>query len=358
MADIRGRPFAFVALTLTAWVSARIMLSANDGGQVAPLAVAAAPVMQSGQGVKAAVPDIGTAHARPLAQPAHFGQRYQPLSFSTYFGLTSAQDPWQNGGRPSGLFTPALVAGGDEPQSAGRDTPPSNTLALMGEAGPPEVKSRAPPRWGGEGYAYSFWRFSTRSGSVLAPGVQYGGSQSGIVTTIDPFGAPDRGINLLIRGAATPNWNDREVALGLRWRPNRDWPIALSAERRFRANAPDRFAVYVAGGINQKPIVKQLTLDAFGQAGYATGPEGGGFFDAQLRVMHPIAKIGGIPFSAGMGSWAGGQKNAVRVDAGPTIATTVATGRANLLIQLDWRLRAAGNAAPQNGLALTVSSSF
>ncbi|MEQ1538616.1 MAG: hypothetical protein ABL928_06795 [Sphingorhabdus sp.] len=358
MADIRGRPFAFVVLTQSAWVSARIMLSANDGGQVAPLPVAAAPLMQSGQSIKAAAPDIGAAHARPLAQPKHFAQRYQPLSPSTNFGLTSAQDPWQNGGRPSGSYSPALVAGGNEPQSAGRDTPPSNTLALTGEAGPPEVKSSAPPRWGGEGYAYSFWRFSTGNGSVLAPGAQYGGSQSGIIATIDPFGAPDRGIKLLMRGAATPNWNEREVALGLRWRPNKDWPITLSAERRFRADAPDRFAAYVAGGIDNRPIAGLWTLNAFGQAGYATGHEGGGFFDAQSRVMHPVIKIGDVPISMGVGSWAGGQKGAVRADAGPTIATTVDAGPASLLIQLDWRIRAAGNAAPQNGLAFTVSSSF
>lgn len=358
MADMRGRPFAFVALTLSAWVGARIILSINADGQVGPLPFAAAPLEQRGQGVKAAAPDIGTADARPLAQPTPFGRRHQPLSPSTKFGLTSAQDPWQNGGRPSGSYSPALVAGGDEPQSTGRDTPPSNTLALTGEAGPPEVTSRTHRRWGGEGYAYSFWRFSTGDGSALAPGAQYGGSQSGIVTTIDPFGDSDRGVSVLIRGAATPNLNEREVALGLRWRPDKDWPITLSAERRFRADAPDRFAVYVAGGIDNRPIAGLWTLNAFGQAGYVTGREGGGFFDAQSRVMHPITKIGEVPISMGVGSWAGGQKGAVRVDAGPTIATSVDAGPASLLIQLDWRLRAAGNAAPKNGLALTVSSSF
>jgi hypothetical protein len=358
MADIRGRPFAFVALTLSAWIGARIMLSVNADGLVGPLTVSATPLMQSGQGVNTAVPDIGTAHATPLPLPTHFGQRYQPLSFSTNFGLTSAQDPWQNGGRPSGSHSPALVAGGYEPQSTGRDTPPSNTLALTGEAGPPEVTLRTHRRWGGEGYAYSFWRFSTGDSSALAPGAQYGGSQSGIVTTIDPFGHSDRGVSVLIRGAATPNLNEREVALGLRWRPDKDWPLTLSAERRFRADAPDRFAAYVAGGIDNRPIAGLWTLNAFGQAGYATGREGGGFFDAQSRVMHPVIKIGDVPISMGVGSWAGGQKGALRADAGPTIAATVDAGPTSLLIQLDWRLRAAGNAAPQNGLALTVSSSF
>ena len=74
--------------------------------------------------------------------------------------------------------------------------------------------------------------------------------------------------------------------------------------------------------------------------------------------MRPLAEIGGAPLTVGAGSWAGGQRGAQRVDLGPTIAARVDTGPAALLIQLDWRLRAAGSAQPKDGVTLTVSTGF
>ena len=365
MADIRGRPFAYVALTLSVWVGARIVMSMDNHMALAPLPLAkgaASLVAQQTTGTAriAAFPNrVKKFDAMPLSPPRL--RRYPVLTNS---GLTPAYDPWQDGGRPPGFSLAALVADKDEPQSAGRDTPPSTTLARMGEAGPPEqrslpaIRGGALSRWGGEVYAYSFWRQSTGDGSVLAPGAQYGGSQSGIIGTFDPFNSPDRGLSLLARGSITPDGDNREVALGIRWRPGSNWPLTVSAERRFRAGAPDRFAAYLAGGVDSLPIAGRLSLDAFGQAGYVTGRGSGGFFDAQARAMYPLTKISGVPLSAGAGVWAGGQKDALRVDVGPTLIGNIDTGPTTILIQLDWRLHAAGNAEPQNGLALTISTGF
>lgn len=358
MADLRGRPFAYVALTLSVWVGARVIMSVEDEAPVLtpPMAESAPTVIPHG------IQKIGRFVTLSTVSQKFGGRRltrhHRPHPISTNFGLTPVQGPWQDGGRPSGLQAPLWVAENSKPQSAGRDTPPSIALALKGEAGPPERRPRARRGWGGEVYAYSFWRLSTGSGTALAPGAQYGGSQSGIIGTIDPFGAPERGLSLLARGSVTPDGNEREFALGFRWRPGKDWPLTLSAERRFRTDAPDRFAAYLAGGIDSLPIAGLWTLNAFGQAGYATGQGGGGFFDAQARAMHPLATIGRVPVSIGTGSWAGGQKDAMRFDVGPTIAAKVEAGSTSLLIQLDWRLRAAGNAEPKSGLALTVSTGF
>jgi hypothetical protein len=314
VADMRGRPFAYVALTLSVWIGARVIMSVEDEAPVLtpPMARPVLPVL----------PHEATKIARfvPLSDvPQKFAgrrliRRHRAHQISTNFGLTPAQYPWQDGGRPLGMPEPSLVAEDGKPQSAGRDTPPSKTLALMGEAGPPEQRPRARSRWGGDVYAYSFWRFANGSEKALAPGAQYGGSQSGVIGTIDPFGSPDRGLHLLVRGSATPNGNERELALGLRWRPGRDWPLTLSAERRFRADAPDRFAAYIGGGVDALPIAEFWSLNAFGQAGYATGQGGGGFFDAQARAMRPLATIKGVPVSAGVGGWLGGRPK--RRDAG------------------------------------------
>ena len=358
MADMRGRPFAYVALTLSIWVGARVILSVDgeDASAPPPVATAGMPLVKQRLATNSqTIASPNSLQKLRAMRPIH---RHRPHLIRTNFGLTPAQDPWQDGGRPSGLQLPLWVAENSKPQSAGRDTPPSIALALTGEAGPPENRPRAPPNWGGEVYAYSFWRISNGSGSALAPGAQYGGSQSGIIATIDPFGAPDRGLSLLARGSATPDGDEREVALGLRWGPANNWPLSISAERRFRADAPDRFAAYLAGGVNAVPVARGWSLDAFGQAGYVTGQSGGGFFDAQARLTYPLKKLSGVPISAGGGAWAGGQKGARRLDIGPTFAAKVDAGPTTVLIQLDWRLRAAGHAEPKNGLALTVSAGF
>ena len=358
MGDLRGRPFGFVALTLSVWVGARVIISANgeNATAVSPQPRAALPEVSLEPATDASIATLSNnLQKRGGERPDHH-IFHHPVS--TNSGLPPAQDPWQDGSRPPGLSLLALVAGSDEPQSAGRDTPPSKALAITGEAGSPENRPRAPPNWGGEVYAYSFWRIANGSGSALAPGAQYGGSQSGIIATIDPFGAPDRGLSLLARGSMTPDGDEREVALGLRWKPANNWPLTISAERRFHADAPDRFAAYLAGGVNAVSVARRWSLDAFGQAGYVTGQGGGGFFDAQARLTRPLTKVSGVPLSAGGGAWTGGQKGAQRLDIGPTFAAKVDAGPTTVLIQLDWRLRAAGNAESKNGLALTVSTGF
>ena len=365
MANMRGRPFAYVALTLSVWIGARIVMSMDDSvadGSL-PQQSGALPKLLTMPDAFAQVASVSGTFEKLETMRLVRRPRLHPVS--TNPDLPPAQDPWQDGGRPPGFSINALVADMDEPQSAGRDTPPSIALALMGEAGSPEQRTTPstqsasnPIDWGGEVYAYSFWRFSTGSGSALAPGAQYGGSQSGIIGTVDPFGAPDRGLSFVARASMTPDGDEREMAVGLRWRPSRIWPLTLSAERRFRADAPDRFAGYLAGGVNTLPISGRWSLDAFGQAGYVTGQSGGGFFDAHARITHPLITVSGVPLSAGAGAWAGGQKGAQRIDIGPTIGAKVDTGPTSLRIQLDWRLRAAGNAEPKNGLALSVSTGF
>ncbi|RDV02759.1 hypothetical protein DXH95_12505 [Sphingorhabdus pulchriflava] len=206
-------------------------------------------------------------------------------------------------------------------------------------------------------YGYSLWRQGSGS-DAFAPAAQYGGSQAGLIATWDPFSRVEKGVALLARASATPDGNERELALGARWQLNRHWPISVSAERRFRLDGKDRFAFYAAGGVNDVAIIGKAKLDAYGQAGYVSGKNGGGFFDAHGRMLHPVATLAGLPLSAGAGAWAGGQPGVRRLDVGPTIATRVETRFADFTLQLDWRQRVAGNANPKDGLALTVSTGF
>jgi hypothetical protein len=351
MSDLRGRPLAWVAVALSIWVGARISMGRADsdepvGQHYTPHTAASLPSLLP---VSAHPPTSLNATLKPTgaAQPIMVARPKFPR-------LPPALDPWQDGGRPSGLLAPLRVAEFSKPLSTGRDTPPTNAPAPPGKAGQPLSRRR----WGAELYAYSFWQFATGGSSALAPGAQYGGSQSGLVATVDPFGDPNRGLALLARGAVTPDGDEREVALGLRWKPDADWPILLSAEQRFRANAPDRFAAYLAGGVDALALTGKWQLDAYGQAGYATGRGGGGFFDAQARITRPLAEVAGVPITLGAGSWAGGQRGSARLDVGPTAVARIDTGPSVIVIQLDWRLRTAGNAEPKDGVALTLSTGF
>ncbi len=347
MADHRGRPFAYLALLLALWAGARWADRPN----------AEKPAAQT-------EPRRVSLPADTMSSP----QTYPPLQFATTdvrhvwplrarmkpIGLPPALDPRQDGGRPSGLFKPALVAGGDEPQSSGRDTPPSKSLAPVGKAGTrPLVQHNAV-----QIYGYIFWRLSARDRPALAPAAQYGGSQSGVILTYNPFTRSQWTPAILIRASATPDWEERELAFGLRWNPDKHWPILVTAERRFRGDAQDVYAVYLAGGLDALPVAQQWTLQAFGQAGYVSGSSGGEFYDAHVKLLYPVARLGATKIRAGAGAWAGGQKGASRVDVGPTVATEIDAGPANLLVQLDWRMRAAGNAEPKDGIALTLSTGF
>jgi hypothetical protein len=354
MAEMRGRPFAFVALTLGSWIWVRMALVPNAENGTIPPAMAPVPDKRV-----ADVP-MPIADANFGAVPVGFqsNRRAAPLhhrrAFISSFRPPPAKHIWQIGGWPSGSSDVALVAAAVEPKSSGRDTPPTNALALVGKASQPKTSGK----WAADIYAYSFWRLSTGSNTAFAPGAQYGGSQSGVILTIDPFGNPKHGAAVLARAAITPNGREKELALGLRWKPASHIPVSLTAERRLQINGLDRFAAYLAGGFDPTPVIGSVKADGFAQAGFVSGKDGGGFFDAQAKLTHPLTHIGNAPITIGAGSWAGGQQGAVRIDVGPSIATKVDIGPSDLLIQLDWRKRIAGNARPKNGLALTLSSGF
>ena len=210
-------------------------------------------------------------------------------------------------------------------------------------------------------YAYSFFRQGAKANS-FAGGGQYGGGQSGFVATytLARFGEGGTdSLSLQARGAvAHGEPSERELAAGLRWRPLRKVPVALTAERRFRNGQPDAFAAYLAGGKSQVGLPLKFQLDAFAQGGLVSGRDGGLFFDASARAERKLAAIGKTPVTFGAGIWGGGQKDIFRVDAGPTIGTEVPLGSARLRINADWRFRIAGSAQPASGPALTLSTSF
>jgi hypothetical protein len=353
MSERCGRPLGWTAALLAAWIALRIaMPDAHSPLPLSTAAVAAIPKPFIKTDVQPSVQSSGSMNRSSFSAAASATIAKPRLSIIS--ASPPALVPWQDGGWPSGLPMPALVAGGSEPISTGRDTPPTIAYAPVGKAGPPNNKRR----WGQNLYAYSFWRIGTESNTALAPQGQYGGNQSGFILTADPFDAQDQGLAMLFRGAVTPDGADRELALGLRWRPATNIPLSLTAERRFRLGGTDRFAFYAAGGFDTVPIAGELSLNAYGQTGFATGKGGGAFFDAQAKLMHPLGEMSGVRLTAGAGAWAGGQRSTSRLDVGPTVAAHIETEAAPIVLQLDWRLPVAGDVQPKGGLALTLSTGF
>ncbi len=218
--------------------------------------------------------------------------------------------------------------------------------------------SRPPRRLVADVYAYSFWRFQS-SGQGLTAGGQYGGSQSGAIATIGFTHDPSPPLALLLRTAvAHDNLRDREFAIGARWRPRANLPVTLSAERRLRNLGPDSFALYLAGGVGDIRLPAAFTLETYAQVGVVSGQNGGHFFDAQARADRPIWPQGPLPIHIGAGVWGGGQRGTARLDIGPSLRTEIPISDARVRISADWRFRISGNAAPDSGPALTLSTGF
>ena len=221
-------------------------------------------------------------------------------------------------------------------------------------------KSSSSPKLAIDVYAYGFWR-AGESDSRLTTAGQYGGGQSGLIATIGMLNQSGRPMpfSMLVRAAvAHDNIQDREFALGARWKPSSSLPFTISAERRFREAGADNFAFYVAGGRSNLPLPAGFKLDTYGQVGIQTGQNGGHFFDGQMRAERQILSASPIPLHVGAGIWTGGQKGVARLDIGPTLRTELPVGESRVRISTDWRFRVAGDASPVNGPALTVSTGF
>jgi hypothetical protein len=209
-------------------------------------------------------------------------------------------------------------------------------------------------------YGYSFWRKGAGGSSVAAAtAAQYGGSQSGVIATYRLSGANASGLFAMLRTAITPGkYAEQEVAAGLRWRPVNSVPVTLTAERRVRRDGQDQFALYAAGSADSAPLAGGFSASGYAQAGVIPGRRTDLFFDAGMRADRPVIDLAGIDLAAGIGAWAGGQRGAARLDAGPAVRSNFDIAGVKLQITADWRFKIAGNASPGSGPAVTISTGF
>jgi len=293
--------------------------------------------------------------APPGAIPIHF---YSPGSVPGGARYVPASLPAPRRGRlthitpePAAVFYAPIPQLDDWPLSriASASMPARRSTTTAGQQSTPQAAMKARV----DRLQLSAWALLRgRAGpSSLATGGTLGGSQAGarLTYTILPGLAASLRSSSPVGGA-----RGGEVAAGVRFAPFASIPVALTAERRQaigRSGGRSAFALFLEGGLYQRPMPWGFDLDAYAQAGVVGGRRRDLFADGSFTLTRPLFGR----YSAGLGMWGGVQPGIYRVDAGPRLSMTV---RSNMRVHLDWRQRIAGNAEPGSGPVVTLAADF
>ncbi len=217
------------------------------------------------------------------------------------------------------------------------------------------------------GYFWAFGRqdsgaaLGLRAAPLQSPGGQYGGSQAGAILTYRLAGSPRRNLSAFVRAStALSSAGEEEVAIGIKTKPWTNMPIALFVEQRVGATKlSDRgTAFYVAGGTGPDMLIAHTSLETYGQAGFLMADDSSYFFDGSATLQRKIWDQGNYKITAGAGVWAGGQQGVTRLDIGPRVNADIPISGLDVRFSLDWRQRIGGNAVPNSGVAVTVTTGF
>ena len=167
-----------------------------------------------------------------------------------------------------------------------------------------------------------------------------------------------------VRATAALNGSgEREAAAGFSARPIAKLPIVMAVEGRAFSRPGGSLRLRPAGFVyTEFPWVRlpfDMRGEVYGQAGYVGGNFATAFADGQARVDRRVVTIGGAEVRAGGGVWGGAQKDASRLDVGPTATVGLPLGPMGAArLGVDWRFRVRGNAIPASGPAVTLSAGF
>jgi hypothetical protein len=230
------------------------------------------------------------------------------------------------------------------------------TVGVAATALPPTAQPQAlppsPSRW-----SASAWLVA-RAGTGLgaAPGTgQLGGSQAGL--RIAWLAWPDQRLAAFARLVTPLRGKGAEASLGVEWQPT-SAPVRLVAERRFGLDGTRGGpGLGVIAGFDGA-VVPGFRLESYGQAGAIRRARTEPYADGAVRATRTMAESGGVRLALGGGAWGAAQRDAQRLDIGPSATLALPLGKQNVRLALDWRQRIAGDARPGSGLALTLGSDF
>ncbi len=238
---------------------------------------------------------------------------------------------------------------------------PGAEIALaLPEPSPETIEPARPATARSSRLSGSAWLFA-RPGDAraLAPAGQLGGSQAGLRLRWRLNQGPAIRTALSAR-LYTPLAHPAgaEAALGAEWHPLPGKPVWIGIERRIALGREGRnvWSAYAAGGFWKPGLPAGLILDGYGQAGIVEVRQREAFADGALRLSRPLG--GPRSISLGAGIWGAAQSELARLDVGPRLSLPLRLGKQDIPISLEARFRIAGNAAPVNGVALTIGSDF
>ena len=229
-----------------------------------------------------------------------------------------------------------------------------------------QASSTEPDRWSFDAYAYY------RAGSDSLSPAQgrtpvYGASQlaANLQYRVAPRSGRDpraylRAYHALVSDAET------ELAPGISARPIGGFPVRVAGELRITRNlfsTDVRPAGYAVTEFPAQRLPLRFSLETYGAAGYVGGEAETYFVDGQASLTRELGSLAGpngqrMRFSLGGATWGGVQEDAGRLDIGPTLRLDLSVGEVPARVSVDWRERVAGDAAPDSGVAATVSTRF
>ena len=330
----RGRPLRFLALVAVGWVVLRIAILWPQTGSLPEAIRAVIPLPSFAPREEAPVaPEISVTISAPSSPaPAVGVAEASGEAFHALFPR-HASDPVRVQLAMLGLFQFGAAEY--------TDSPPASVAPQTGVV-------PTPSRWSASGW------LALRQGNGIgtAPGGQLGGSQAGV--RIAYLVDPRRHIALFARVVTPLSGPGREASVGVEWQPSRA-PLRLVAEQRFALDGGQggQGLGLVAGVDAEMP--GGFRLESYGQAGAIRRARVEPYADGAARATHPIP---GTRVALGAGAWGAAQRDAQRLDVGPSATLTVPVGGQRVRLALDWRQRVAGGARPGSGLALTLGSDF
>lgn len=328
-----GRPLRFLGVTLGGWVAVRVALLWPSINGVPDLIRAVAPPLAAAER-----PPVRAA-ARPVpVRPRPPGARARFVA-----GREAGTGAHRRAGDPEALAlaVAALTRFGRSVPERGVIPPPLRPLPL----------AKGASRWSG-----SAWLLARGGAAGTLSGGRLGASQAGV--RIGYALGEGRRVAIVGRLATPLSGRGREAAIGVEWAPAR-LPVRVIAEQRFALDGGSGgpTAMLVAG-LAPTAIAAGFRLEAYGQAGAVVRDGVEGFADGAARLTRPVAAIGRMRVDMGLGSWGAVQRDAARVDIGPTIGVAIPAGGTTLRLAADWRQRIAGDARPGSGPALSIGADF
>ncbi len=362
----------FLGFAVLAWAGVRAAsLGLLPGTQQLTPAASAATVMPAPQQPAVTPPatpyDVPGMSMAPPTDPAYQPSPQQPVMVPVYYYPVPAAQPrfaaarmpaprYRTSGWDEVAPTPEPLFYSSEPEPHSTTRLASAMPAPRAEATPPISAPAPAPGMQRTRFdrleltAWALLRGSPGPGN-LATGGTLGGSQAGARLTYN-F-TPSLAASLR-SSSSVGGVRYAEVAAGVRWKPMRQIPVALTFERRQALNrwgGRNAFAAFAEGGLYQRPLFDLANLDFYAQAGVVGLKNRDLFVDGGATFTRHVWKN----WSAGIGVWGGAQPGLYRLDAGPRVSMEVRRG---IRVHADYRQRVLGNAMPRSGPALTIAGDF